>query len=347
MTTLSQIQPALDLNVVVSEGIRSLVTVIAGGHEFAIDTEHINAVYQMARSQMGEEQSVVDTPDGKLPMLSLAAVLADEMGLPVENTDNERTLIVIHYGDQSAVLRVDSVSRPISLKQDSFFGLPRVAHTTDDRNLLSSIAVLDWKIEDPNEAIRLVVDPLAVLGFREAAEPERTQRGETAPIDLSKNDKSNVLGNNSLQGQILAFSPENVPRSDLDYVFCLPLAGVAEVVSVYNSMAMPFQSTIFQGFILWRKRPIPVVNLGEAFGQQSAFKPNQRVRDRARRLIIARASGGRYVGFYAQKQMHSMKTPSASTVEFESLKGTPNFGAFKTDFGTMVVPDLSRILDNR
>ena len=44
--------------------------------------------------------------------------------------------------------------------------------------------------------------------------------------------------------------------------------------------------------------------------------------------------------------MHAMKVPDATTVELESLENKPSLGAFKTDFGVMVVPDLSRILDN-
>jgi len=338
MTTLSQIKPAVKSTLSDAAEVRMLVNVTAGGHEFAIGTEHINGVYQMARSQMGKDLTVVETPEGELPVLSLADALSQELGMAVEGTENERALVVINYNGQVAAMRVGSVSRPIEVNDECFFGIPRVAHVNDTRNLVQSIAILDWENEDPSEAIRLVVDPLAVFGFRVATDEMLSQLRVTA-------EDANVGVNNG-KGQILAFSPENVARSEVEYVFCLPLSGVAEVISVYNAMEMPFKSSVFQGFIIWRNQPVPVVNLGESFGQTAMAEGQQRGRIRARRLIIARASGGRYVGFYTQKQMHSMKTPTASPVEFKSLENAPYFGAFETEFGAMVVPDLSRILDN-
>ena len=339
MTTLSQVKPAVDVTTTDSSEVRMLVNVVSGGHEFVIETRNIHGVYQIAKDQLGKDLMVVETPEGELPLLSLADVLSEELEMPVEGTDTERALVVIEHKGEIAAIRVGSASRPIEIESTSFFGLPRVAHVNDTNNLIHATAVLDWENEDPNEAIRLVVDPLAVFGFRESADVV------SRPVTALADDAANVKANHG-QGQILAFSPENVSRSEVDYVFCLPLSGVAEVISVHNAMEMPFKSSVFQGFILWRNQPVPIVNLGEAFGQKTIAELKQRDRLRARRLIIARASGGRYVGFYTQKQMHSMKTPVASPIEFDSLKNAPYFGAFETEFGAMVVPDLSRILDN-
>ena len=341
MTTISQIKPEINFSTAVTSASRSLITVVAGGHEFAIDTEYISGVYLLAKSQTGIELTVAETPEGELPVLSLAEVLADELGLVVEGTDTERSLVVINYNDQTAALRVKSVSRPLELSHDDFYGLPRIAHATDTNNLVATIAMVDPENEDPNEAIRLVVDPLAVFGFRESNEPT-TLKPNGSPDTTNNNPTAKQRTG---QDQILAFSPEFVSRNSLDYVFCLPLTGVAEVVSVYKAMKMPFKSSAFHGFVIWRNQPIPVINLGEAFGQETVSESGRRSLSRARRLIVARASGGRYVGFYTQKQMHSMKIPDATPVELESLENKPSLGAFKTDFGVMSVPDLSRILD--
>ena len=342
MTTISQIKPEIDFSPTVGSASRSLVTVFAGGHEFAIDTEYISGVYLLAKSQTGKDLMVADTPEGELPVLSLAEVLADEVGLVVEGTDTERSLMVINYDGETAALRVKSVSRPIELTQDDFYSLPRVAHATDTNNLVTTIAMVNPENEDPNEAIRLVVDPLAIFGFRKGSESAALE-----PTS-SRNETNNnpTADQRTGQDQILAFSPEFVSRNDLDYVFCLPLTGVAEVISVTKAMQMPFKSASFQGFVIWRNHPIPVINLGEAFGQGNMQgETGRRGHTRTRRLIVARASGGRYVGFYTQKQMHSMKVPAATPVELESLKNKPSLGAFKTEFGVMSVPNLSQILD--
>ena len=341
MTTTSQIQLGLDFTPIVVSEQQSLVIVVAGGHEFAIDTDHINGVYLLAKSQNHKDLMVAETPEGELPVLSLAEVLAEELGLVAEGTDTERSLIVINYKDQTAALRVSSVSRPVEMLPEHFFSLPRAAHATDDRNVVASIAMVDPGNEDPNEAVRLVIDPLALFGFRESNETTAQGTNDSLSQTITEPTASQRMG----QDQILAFSPEFVSRHSLEYVFCLPLSGVAEVISVDRAMQIPFQSEAFQGFVLWRNQPVPVIDLGRAFGHQVGEEARRSL-SRTRRLIIARASNGRYVGFYTQKQMHAMKVPDATTVELESLENKPSLGAFKTDFGVMVVPDLSRILDN-
>jgi len=64
-------------------------------------------------------------------------------------------------------------------------------------------------------------------------------------------------------------------------------------------------------------------------------------------LVVARVSGHRYIAFYTQTQMHSMNTPTSTPVDFPSVEGGPMLGSFKTEFGSMVIPDLDRILDNK
>jgi len=39
-----------------------------------------------------------------------------------------------------------------------------------------------------------------------------------------------------------------------------------------------------------------------------------------------------------------MNTPTSTPVEFPSVEGGPMLGSFKTEFGSMVIPDLDRIL---
>jgi len=180
------------------------------------------------------------------------------------------------------------------------------------------------------------MNPLIALGIE-------TDQAAATPAQQPKRVPNAIEPQRRGSGQLLAFVPENVPRQDLNFVFCLPLAAVAEVVTAHEVFESPLNTEVFQGFVLWRNLPIPVVNLGSCFGLDNTGG-EKRERNRSRRLVIARASGHKYVAFYTQTQMHSMNTPKATPVEFPSVEGGPMLGSFKTEFGSMVIPDLDQIL---
>ena len=124
-------------------------------------------------------------------------------------------------------------------------------------------------------------------------------------------------------------------------MFCLPLTAVAEVITKQRNLNAAITSEVFDGFVLWRKVPVPIVRLGKIFG----FGSDDTVKE-SRRLVIARATGNRFIGFYAQPQMQTMKVPQAIPGGGNSLAGRPHRGCFRTELGELVVPDMNRILDN-
>lgn len=327
-----------------------VVTCVTGGYRFALPTTNLSGVYQVTRQQMGKDMDVLTTPEGELPVASLSTLLSLHLGLDLVPTDQERALVAIRSGRQVATIRVGQVSRPIDVASQHWHRLPEVAHPLDKRKLFSHIVNIAPQSDDPNEALALVVDPIAALQF-DAETPKASpvsrganSNGENESEIFPDGVLSPTLPQRRGSGQLLAFVPEDVPRQQLNFVFCLPLAAVAEVVTAHAEMHSPLAHDEFAGYILWRKMPVPIINLGKAFGM-SDFGDDQRQRQRARRLVIARTSGHRYVGFYTQTQMHSMKIPTASATRFDELSGSPHLGAFKTDFGVMVIPDLNRLLD--
>ena len=337
MTTQLTSTAAATQVVVPPVNARQVVGCVSGGFRFSIPATHLAGVYQVSREQMGADLEMIDTPEGKMPVVSAATLLGSELGFDLSTTDEERDLIAIRYEGNTIALRVSNVARPVSLEPNGWNTLPNIAVPNDPRGIIAAIATVNPTATDPNEAFSLVIDPLVALGF--VGDQPKSKPVTTAAATTS----GEVVPQRRGSGQLLAFVPEDVPRRDLNFVFSLPLAAVAEVVNAHESFQSPLTTDLFEGYVMWRKMPVPVVNLATCFGLKEEGQARRR-RDRGRRLVIARAKGQNYVAFYTQTQMHSMKTPTSSTVEFEQLAGTPLMGSFKTSFGAMVIPDLDRIL---
>jgi chemotaxis signal transduction protein len=315
---------------------KQLSICVSGGFEFSLPTEFLAGVYQIPREQMADDLEIVDTPEGKMPVISAAKLFADELGFDIQPDAGERDLVAIQADGTTVALRVENISRPVTLPQNGWHTLPQIARPNDKQGIISAIAAINPAAVDPNEALSLVMNPLIALGIE-------TEQAEATPIDLPKRVSGAIEPQRRGSGQLLAFVPENIPRQDLNFVFCLPLAAVAEVVTTTELFESPLNTEVFNGFVLWRNIPIPVVNLGACFGLEKT-DGEKRAKNRSRRLVIARASGHKYIAFHTQTQMHSMNTPTSTPVEFPSVEGGPMLGSFKTEFGSMVIPDLDRIL---
>ncbi len=337
MTTLTSNATTSAQVAVPHQGQKQVSTCVSGGFSFSLPTEYLAGVYQIPREQMSDDLEIVDTPEGKMPVVSAAKLFADELGFELQASGNERDLIAIRAGGTTVALKVDDISRPVTLAENGWHSLPRVARPNDKRGIIPAIAMVNPGADAPNDALSLVMNPLTALGIESHQAAEST----ITPLQTAKEP---LLPQRRGSGQLLAFVPEDVPRQDLNFVFCLPLAAVAEVVTASDVFRSPLSTEVFDGFMIWRNLPIPVVNLGACFGLNEA-RAEKRDRNRGRRLVIARASGHNYIAFYTQTQMHSMKTPTSSPVDFPSLTDKPLLGSFKTEFGSMVIPDLDRILN--
>ena len=323
-------------------GHKQVVTCVSGGFTFSLPSSHLAGVYQLPREQMGQELDVAETPEGKMRVVSARKLFAQELGFELSQTTQERDLVAVRADNETVALRVENVSRPSAVAPNGWHQLPKIALPNDPRGIISAIATLDPKAENPNDAFALVVDTFAALELGRDTQmvPTNTLPGAINAV----NAPDQITPQRRGSGQLLAFVPEDVPRQDLNFVFCLPLAAVAEVSAAFPAFESPLNNDLFEGYILWRKMPVPVINMGACFGLKENVT-EKRERSRGRRLVVARASGHRYVAFYTQTQMHSMKTPPSTKTQFESMAGRPLLGAFKTNFGSMVIPNLDKILD--
>lgn len=334
---------------------QSAVSVMVGGRELIMETDRLAGVYQLSRQQMENAGETVVTPKGEFPVVSLLERIRSTLGMRDATDDDSRALIAIEHNGSISMLKVGSVSRPFDIATDLIHPIPQIAKPTHDEGMIPSIANVKPDSDDSSEALRLVFDPLAVLGLQPIASKSKSNqngRTGTAAVGATRNrsagsNRSNAVSGRRGKGQLLAFVPDDISRSDIEHVFCLPLAAIAEVVSTQAVLNTTLNSAVIDGYILWRKLPVPIVKLGAVFGIESDGAIDGGTENESdRRLVITRASGNRLVGFHTKLQMQTMKVPASAPRKLESMVGRPCLGSFKTDFADMVVPDLNRILNN-
>lgn len=326
-------------------GSNQFVRVRVGGAEFVMSTEYLSGVFQASRQHLLTDHNTVLTPKGEFPVVSMFDVFRNKLNLNIENFEG-KALIAVETDGQISMLRADSVSRPAVIKPEHVHPMPRVAHSSDDVGLIRSVVNVSPLEDNPNDSVRMLFDPRVALGQAVADEPK--DKPNPLPKEAASAIAATVAATSrkgsasrSSGGQLLAFIPEDVSRRDVEHVFCLPLTAVAEVITTQRSLNSIVSSDVFDGFVIWRKVPVPIVQLGKIFGFGS-----DDVSEQSRRLVIARATGNRFVGFYAQPQMQTMKVPESIPGGVNALVGRPHRGCFRTELGELVVPDMDRIIDN-
>lgn len=320
------------------------VRVRVGEVELVMSTKYLSGVFQASRQNRLTENNTVLTPKGEFPVVSLDKVLQKQLKLEFNEFEG-KALIAVETDGQISMVRADSVSRPAIIKPEHVHPMPFVAHGSDDVRLIRTIVNIEPSSDNSNDCIRMQFDPRVALGQKIPAEPKDKPnplpKEAASAIAATVAATSRQAGGSRNSGQLLAFIPEDVSRSEVEHVFCLPLTAIAEVITTQQNLNKTISSDVFDGFVLWRKVPVPIVRLGKVFG----FGSETTVED-SRRLVIARATGNRFLGFYAQPQMQTMKVPESIPGTANALTGRPHRGCFRTELGELVVPDMDRILDN-
>lgn len=317
-----------------------LVTCQAGSLDFAIDADCISGVYQLTDKNADAEIEEFETPQGIVPVMRLSEVIMHHLEIELPNLEEERSLIAIQVGDEAAALRTGVVSQPITLSDSRLYSVPHIARPTDQQTIVTAIAVIDDTTDNPRDALRLLIDPARALGFIDA--PIFDTLAEASWIDPSDTQK---VTNQRENCQLLTFVPELVVGPQPEFEFCLPLATLAEITAALPIMEIPSSSPLLLGYVLWRRTPVPIIDMAAAFCLHEPGLILQSPRH-TNRMVIARIDGNRLVGFFTQSEINRVKNPpAASEIEIDAIQGRPYLGAFETEHGRLVVPDLKSILD--
>ena len=316
------------------------------GQGFAIRTDHLEGVYQLTAKQVEQGVDRLETPQGDLPIVSLAKLLSMQLNISLPVNPEDRTLLAFQVGDEMVALRTGQVSRPLVVPESSFKVLPTVAHPTDEQKIFSSVVIVDQEATSAVDALRLVFDPAIALGFKTRDDAA----SETTSVPSARSAVQTGTGNKAGDaGHLLIFMPDDSVDMG-DFIFALPLATVAEVATFHDVLPVCMASEILAGYVYWRGRAVPIVRLGRSFGMADQLVPDSHDVDSARgsrRLVVTHTVGGQPVAFYAETSMQTVRIPVAESVAPESLLNRPVLGAFQTEMGTLVVPDLDSILTCR
>lgn len=340
---LAQVRPSSSP---VAAPTHRLLAVVAGGQELLLRPEFVRGVYQIPAQQLSAQMDHVGTPEGTIPLVSMANCMRQVFGFSGEDTASDRTVIVFRYRGESIALRVHSVSRPIEVEPRHLFQIPTIAHPIGAPSFLDSVALVEDKETQRHESIRLVVDPMVALGLRELTESLALQSRQILHPILREGratTPTSVRSHTSDRGhtQMLAFSPNNPLPAEFFFRFCLPVSSIAEVLHSQSIKAFPSASTILSGYLMWRSQPVPVIDLAKAFGASTAHaKPVSHGR-----ILIANLPGRRHVAVPTETDIQTMKTPQSCSVDYPAIAPFPHLGAFPDDSSLLVVPDLNRILN--
>ena len=316
------------------------VRVRVGEMELAMNTESLSGIFQVSNQYRLTGNNTVLSAKGEFPVCDLKQLLQEKLGVAIGQT-NPTALVSIETEGQMRMILCDSVSRPIKTTPEHIHPMPRICFKGDE-NLLDSVVNLDAEADDPVESIRFSFDPQSLFG---KVTKEKPTRANVLPKEaIMAMTASNFGGGKQAShrsNQLLAFIPEDIAAGEVEHIFCLPLTAIAEVITVQPNLYTVGANENFEGFALWRKVPVPIIRLGNVFGFSSDEEQHL-----SRRLVIARATGNRFVGVYAKPQMQTMRVPESVAGNSEPFKGRPHLGCFRTELGDLVVPDLNRILNN-
>ena len=322
-----------------STGVDQFLRVRVGDLEFVVNTDYVAGVYKISSAYILTDRGTIMTPDGEYASLLLGDVVKQHFHMDPKVGDS-LALVAVKRGNDTIMLRADSVSSPLRIKSVHSHPMPSIALGNQGTPLTRSVVNIEPSLDIASNCVCMELDPRVAVGATIPTEPANR------PNPLPKEATSALSGNASKAGhrkagQLLAFVPEDVSRLEVEQVFCLPLTAIAEVITTQQDINTSLSTDVCDGFVLWRKVPVPVVQLGKIFGFESETTEAD-----SRRLVIARATRNRFIGFYAQPQMQTIKVPASLPGGENTLAGRPHLGNFLTELGELVVPDIDRILDN-
>ncbi len=223
-------------------------------------------------------------------------------------------------------LLVDSVSRVLTISSDQVRPCPELLNDST-RRLFKSVVL--FREEGAGSTLNLLLSP-------ERLNSQAPQISADAKLPELRSDANAPSRNSTVVGRIVLFPLSN-DRVDGQQLMCgLSATQVVEVLEPLPIVSVPFAPRHVTGFVKWRERAVPVIQLGERLGVSDSLTQS--------RLVIAR-QGDDLLGFTAsgpmkQKRLPLPYEPCPIPSEFDS---EAVLGTYRHDSELVVVPNLGRI----
>jgi chemotaxis signal transduction protein len=295
-----------------------------------------------------------------IPVYSLAALL----GLPeAPGADGRGPILVIRGGGDRRGLQVDRVARAAGGPGESPLALPEAVRAACGGRFTAALPLDDGRL-----ALVIAPERLRLDGGRADGDGARGEgdAGVAGPDGAAAgNGASFRTGSRSPRpaapapvaareaarrsGAVALFScdPDGCQGATL---FGLSLAQIEEVLRAVPVTPVPGAAGDLVGLVVWRGHAVPVVDLGRRFDPRrpGAGVPAARADGAAPgRLLVARAvRRPEWIAFpvRADLRVEPLPLPSRAWADDPRISPLAALGVFELAAGTVVVPDVDRIL---
>lgn len=326
-----------------NESVRIILCGV-GSESYALEMSAVSSVRQAAEIQ-SVSTDVMKGQVGEVPVQDGDAIPVFSMAERLQSPDainNERDHVVIVRTSRGMLgLIVGSVSHVISVPAENLLNVPPVLIDPRTRVIkgLVNLAGLQSGDQSDDESESDDVS-MCIMLSPERLHPKAPVAAALAPAkptakDETQANKSSLTGST---GQVVLLSVTDDDSEEL------PLLGfsvtqIAEVQEPRRIIHVPGSPDHVLGFVVWRSRPVPVIDLGRRVGL-----PGEAA---SQRLIIARGKDdSELMAFPAQAKIRSLRLPIAhrSIAVPAGLTEDAIRAAFTVETSTMLLPDLQSIL---
>ncbi len=303
---------------------------------------------------------------GDIPVYSLAALL----GLPeTPGADGRGPILVVGGAGDRRGLQVDRVARAAGGPGEAPLALPEAVRAACGGRFTAALPLDDGRLALVIAPDRLRPDGEAAEAAVRAAGNGARGKGDAGVSGIygavASNGASFRAGSRSPRaaapapasaqpstrrlGAVALFSsdPDGRPGATL---FGLSLAQVEEVLRAVPVTPVPGAADDLLGLVVWRGRAVPVVDLGRRFDPRRPGAGGPSGRSDAAvpgRLLVARAvRRPEWIAFpvRADLRVEPLPLPSRAWADGPRISPLAALGVFELAAGTVVVPDVDRIL---
>lgn len=211
---------------------------------------------------------------GTIPVYSLGARLGVTQTLSAG-----KVVIVLKGASGQHGFAVDAVDQPIDVPDTHYHGMTSIAGT-GGFGAIQGVVVHDGKLW-------LHLDPRRLQGETEEARAAVPVPVRELPAGWRRRAES---------GSLFVFPLAAVAPSGHEVLFSVSGRQVMEIIEEETIVPVPASPRFVPGLVLWRGRPVPVIDLGEILGWQAL--PQEK-----RNILIVRAAGSMDVVAFAAAGM--------------------------------------------
>lgn len=316
-----------------------------GNESYALEMSAVSSVRQAAEIQVVTSDAMKGQV-GEVPVQGGEAIPVFSMAERLQSPDSVNTqrdhVVIVRTSRGTLGLIVGSVSHVISVPASNLLNVPPILIDPRTRVIkgLVNLAGLQSN-ESANDESASDEQSMCILLSPERLHPKAPMAAALPPTKASKSATESEHASSNLtatNGQVVLLS---VTDDDSDE---LPLLGfsvtqIAEVQEPRRIIHVPGSPDHVLGFVVWRSRPVPVIDLGRRVGLPGEAADQ--------RLIIARGTDdSELMAFPAQAKIRSLRLPIVhrSVPVPTGLQEDAVRAAFTIDASTMLLPDLQSIL---